>query len=90
MTKPAPIDEKKLIKLLEKLGYVNRTTKGTYKVFERPGNVKNIMIRQQSELTPALLKEILLKVSDQTDIPMINLKRMLEDPTLDVDSFNTE
>ena len=78
--KPAPIDEKKLIKLLKNLGYVNKTTKGTYKVFERPGNVKNIMIRQSSELTPALLKEILSKVSDQTDIPVINLKRMMEEP----------
>jgi predicted RNA binding protein YcfA (HicA-like mRNA interferase family) len=80
MTKPAPIDGKKLVKLLEKLGYVNKTTKGTYMVFERPGNVKNLMIRQLSELTPALLNEILMKVSDQTDIPIENLKNMMNEP----------
>jgi predicted RNA binding protein YcfA (HicA-like mRNA interferase family) len=90
MTKPAPIDEKKLMKLLEKLGYVNKGQKGTYKIFQRPGNVKNLMIRQSSELTPALLNEILTKVSDQTDIPIINLKRMMEDPTLDINSFESE
>ena len=80
MTKPAPIDGKKLLKLLEKLGYENRTTKGTYMVFQRPGNVKNLMIRQLSELTPALLNEILIKVSDQTDVPIENLKNMMNEP----------
>ncbi len=80
MTKSAPIDGKKLLKLLEKLGYANKTTKGTYMVFERPGNVKNLMIRQLSELTPALLNEILTKVSDQTDVPIENLKNMMNEP----------
>ena len=80
MTKPAPIDGKKLLKLLEKLGYENKTTKGTYMVFQRSGNVKNLMIRQLSELTPALLNEILIKVSDQTDVPIENLKNMMNEP----------
>jgi len=80
MTKPAPIDGKKLLKLLEKLGYENKTTKGTYMVFQRPGNVKNLMIRQLSQLTPALLNEILIKVSDQTDVPIEILKNMMSEP----------
>jgi len=80
MTKPAPIDGKKLLKLLEKLGYENKTTKGTYMVFERQGNAKNLMIRQLSQLTPALLNEILIKVSDQTDVPIENLKNMMNEP----------
>jgi predicted RNA binding protein YcfA (HicA-like mRNA interferase family) len=80
MAKPAAIDEKKLLKLLEKLGYINKTQGGTYMVFERPGNVKKIMIRQLSELTPALLNDILTKVSDQTAIPIENLKSMMNEP----------
>jgi predicted RNA binding protein YcfA (HicA-like mRNA interferase family) len=80
MTKPAAIDEKKLLKLLEKLGYLNKTQKGTYMVFERPGNIKKLMIRQLSELTPALLNDILAKVSDQTEIPIENLKSMMNEP----------
>jgi predicted RNA binding protein YcfA (HicA-like mRNA interferase family) len=79
MAKPAAIDGKKLVKLLEKLGYINKTKKGTYMVFERPGNDKNIMIRQLSELTPALLNDILTKVSDQTAIPIENLKSMMNE-----------
>jgi len=88
MTKTPKIDVKKLVKLLEKIGYVNRTTKGTYMVFERSENVKSLMIRQSSELTPALLNEILLKVSDQTTIPVENLKRMMNeiDPSKDVEN----
>jgi predicted RNA binding protein YcfA (HicA-like mRNA interferase family) len=80
MTKPAAIDKNKLLKLLEKLGYVNKTQGGTYMVFERQGNVKKIMIRQLSELTPALLNDILLKVSDQTEISVENLKSMMNEP----------
>jgi predicted RNA binding protein YcfA (HicA-like mRNA interferase family) len=80
MVKPAPIDGKKLLKLLEKLGYINKTQGGTYMVFEKPGNVKKIMIRQLSELTPALLNDILTKVSDQTEIPIENLKSMMNEP----------
>jgi predicted RNA binding protein YcfA (HicA-like mRNA interferase family) len=80
MAKPAPIDEKKLLKLLEKLGYINKTRGGTYMVFERPGNVKKIMIRQLSKLTPALLNDILIKVSDQTEISVDNLKSMMNEP----------
>jgi predicted RNA binding protein YcfA (HicA-like mRNA interferase family) len=80
MTKPATTDVKKLVKLLEKLGYVNKSGKGTYMVFERPGNAKNLMIRQASELSPALLNEILIRVSDQTDVPVENLKNMLNEP----------
>lgn len=79
MTKPAPVDKTKLLKLLEKLGYINRTQGGTYMVFERPGNIKKIMIRQQSELTPALLKDVLAKVSDQTEIPVEDLKNMMNE-----------
>jgi hypothetical protein len=59
---------------------VNKGGKGTYMVFERPGNAKNLMIRQASELTPALLNEVLKKVSDQTDIPMENLRNMINEP----------
>jgi predicted RNA binding protein YcfA (HicA-like mRNA interferase family) len=80
MVKPAAIDGKKLLKLLEKLGYINKTQGGTYMVFEKPGNVKKIMIRQLSELTPALLNDILTKVSDQTEIPIENLKSMMNEP----------
>lgn len=80
MAKPAPIDGKKLLKLLEKLGYINRTQDGTYMVFERPGNIKKLMIRQTSELTPALLNDILAKVSDQTEISIENLKSMMNEP----------
>ncbi len=80
MVKPAAIDGKKLVKLLEKLGYINRTQNGTYMVFERPGNIKKIMIRQLSELTPALLNDILAKVSDQTEISIENLKSMMNEP----------
>lgn len=80
MVKPEAIDRKKLVKLLEKLGYINRTQGGTYMVFERPGNVKKIMIRQSSELIPALLNDILVKVSDQTEISVENLKRMMNEP----------
>lgn len=80
MVKPAAIDKKKLLKLLEKVGYINKTKSGTYMVFERPGNVKKIMIRQLSELTPALLNDILSKVSDQTEIPVENLKNMMDEP----------
>lgn len=80
MAKPAPIDEKKLLKLLDKLGYINKTRGGTYMVFERPGNVKKIMIRQLSKLTPALLNDILIKVSDQTEISVDNLKSMMNEP----------
>jgi hypothetical protein len=80
MAKPAAIDEKKLLKLLEKLGYINKTRGGTYMVFERPGNVKKIMIRQLSELTPALLNDILTKVSDQTEVPIEKLKSMMNEP----------
>jgi predicted RNA binding protein YcfA (HicA-like mRNA interferase family) len=79
MTKPAAIDKKKLLKLLEKLGYINKTKGGTYMVFERPGNVKKIMIRQLSELTPALLNEVLAKVSDQTEISVEKLKSMMNE-----------
>jgi hypothetical protein len=49
-------------------------------VFERPGNVKKIMIRQLSKLTPALLNDILIKVSDQTEISVDNLKSMMNEP----------
>jgi predicted RNA binding protein YcfA (HicA-like mRNA interferase family) len=80
MVKPAAIDKEKLLKLLEKLGYINKTKKGTYMVFERPGNIKKIMIRQLSELTPALLNEILAKVSDQTEISIDSLKSMMNEP----------
>lgn len=80
MAKPAAIDGKKLLKLLEKLGYINKTQGGTYMVFEKPGNVKKIMIRQLSELTPAYLNDILTKVSDQTEIPIENLKSMMNEP----------
>jgi predicted RNA binding protein YcfA (HicA-like mRNA interferase family) len=79
MTKPAAIDKNKLLKLLEKLGYINKTQGGTYMVFERPGNVKKIMIRQLSELTPALLNDILSKVSDQTEISVETLKSMMNE-----------
>ncbi|MCD1295896.1 hypothetical protein CUJ83_12910 [Methanocella sp. CWC-04] len=79
MTKQAPIEPQKLVKLLEKLGYVNKTTDGLHAIFQREGNVKSIMIQQTRDLTPALLKQVLIKVSDQTGVSINTLNDMLKE-----------
>lgn len=78
MTKPTPIDGKKVVKLLERMGYTHKTQKGV-QIFEREGNVKNIMVPLR-DWTPALLNQVLIKVSDQTGVSIDDLKKMMNEP----------